>query len=97
MRRLVVWTLPLAVALVAPDRAAQGDAKSEIAFSVGNASMTIAEVERRLRSVPVWQMATLGKTPDEVRRKFVETVLVPELLFEQEALRRKVDADPAAT
>jgi peptidyl-prolyl cis-trans isomerase C len=96
MRRLALFALPLAALLIAPDRAAQADDGSQVVATVGDGKLTVDEVERRLRGVPVWQLPTLGKTPAEIRRNFLEKVLIPELLFEQEARRQKVDADPAA-
>ena len=64
-------------------------------LSVGKRQLVAAEIERRLRSVPAFQLRTLGDSPPEVRAAFVRQVLVPELLFEQEAQRLKLSKDPA--
>jgi peptidyl-prolyl cis-trans isomerase C len=44
--------------------------------------------------VPPFQLANYGANPDEIRRNFVERVLVPELLYAEEARRLKLDAEP---
>ncbi len=96
MRRFAALALPIAALLVAPPRAAQGDGKDAVVATVGDGKITVGEVERRLRSVPAWQLKTLGEKPADIRRNFLEKVLIPELLFEQEARRRKIENDPAA-
>jgi peptidyl-prolyl cis-trans isomerase C len=92
MRR--VQLLLLAAALVA-GRSAVADGDDPVVATVGSARLTASEVARRLKAVPAWQLPTLGSTPAEIRKKLVEDVLVPELLFEQEAAHRKLEADPA--
>jgi peptidyl-prolyl cis-trans isomerase C len=62
---------------------------------VGTESLSAHDVERRLAALPRFQLTALGGTPGEIRRQFVDTVLVPELLYANEAARLKLSADPA--
>lgn len=90
--------IALALALIASTAVAQSPpapaGKSDVALTVGESSMTVAEIERRLSSIPHFQLAQFGKTPAEIRKGFVEKVLVPELLYVEEARRRKLEAAP---
>jgi peptidyl-prolyl cis-trans isomerase C len=67
----------LTAALVA-SAARGGDADPVIAEVAGN-TLRASDVERRLAAMPDYQRRTLGATPAEVRRRLVDTVLVPEL------------------
>lgn len=67
----------------------------KVAITVGSATMTVGAIERRLESMPSYQLGRYGSTPDAVRKGFTEQVLVPEMLFGEEALRRKLDQTPA--
>lgn len=58
---------------------------------VGPISITAGELERRMAAVQSFQLRALGRTPDEIRRNFLERVLVPELLFSQGAEEQKLD------
>ena len=49
---------------------------------------------RRIALVPTMQLATFGKTPEEMRKGFVNAVLVPELLFSLGAEDRKLTDRP---
>jgi peptidyl-prolyl cis-trans isomerase C len=61
---------------------------------VGSAAVDAAEVARRLRSLPSYQLATFGSTPQEIRKNFVENVLAPELAAAEEAKRLRVRERP---
>lgn len=90
--------IALALALAASTAVAQSPpapaGKSDVALTVGESSMTVAEIERRLGAIPHFQLAQFGKTPAEIRKGFVEKVLVPELLYVEEARRRKLEQSP---
>jgi peptidyl-prolyl cis-trans isomerase C len=58
---------------------------SPVVARVGEVTITVADVERRLATVPPFQLRTFGGTPAEVRRNFVEKVLVREALLAQGA------------
>jgi peptidyl-prolyl cis-trans isomerase C len=78
--------------VASPRQAAPSD---QPVVSVGSTTLTLADVERRLASVPAYQLPSYGANPDEIRRNFVERVLVPELLYAEEARRRKLEQEPA--
>lgn len=70
---------------------APGDA---IVARVGDRVITVREVERRIAQVPPFQLRSFGRTPEEIRRQFVSSVLVRELLLSQGALAERLDARP---
>jgi peptidyl-prolyl cis-trans isomerase C len=72
--------------------AAPADAKNEVVVVVGEAKLTVADVERRLAAIPAFQLERYGSTPREIRTRFVEEALVPELLYAEEARARNVAA-----
>jgi peptidyl-prolyl cis-trans isomerase C len=61
-----------------------------IVARVGTRTISAAEVSRRIAQIPPFQLRTLGKTADEVRRAFVDRVMVPELLLAQGAVDSKL-------
>jgi peptidyl-prolyl cis-trans isomerase C len=61
-----------------------------IVARVGARTITAADVTRRMAQIPPFQLRTLGKTPSEVRRAFVEKVMVRELLLAQGAVDAKL-------
>jgi peptidyl-prolyl cis-trans isomerase C len=95
MKRLhgTTWTA-LLVCLSATSLAAD---EGKVAITVGSATMTTTAIERRLAALPSYQLSRYGATPEAVRKGFAEQVLVPELLFGEEALRRKLEQSPALT
>jgi peptidyl-prolyl cis-trans isomerase C len=93
MKRLLGTPWVALLVCVSATSLAADDGK--VAITVGSATMTTGAIERRLGSMPSYQLARYGTTPDAVRKGFVEQVLVPEMLFGEEALRRKLDQSPA--
>lgn len=71
----------------APDRTERVVAK------VGDAAITVGELERRLGAVPAFQLRTYGETNEEIKRNFLKKVLIPELLFAQGAKERGLHKD----
>ncbi len=65
-----------------------------IVARVGERTITVREVERRIAQVPPFQLRSFGRTPEEIRRRFVEEVLVREQLLSQGALAEGLDARP---
>jgi peptidyl-prolyl cis-trans isomerase C len=61
---------------------------------VGSEAIDAAEVARRLGSLPPYQLATYGSTPQEIRKTFVESVLAPELAAAEEAKRLRLRERP---
>jgi peptidyl-prolyl cis-trans isomerase C len=69
--------------------------QSPTLITVGTATMSSAAVSRRLAALPAYQLARYGKTASEQKKNFVEQVLVPEMLYGEEAKQRKLDQSPA--
>jgi peptidyl-prolyl cis-trans isomerase C len=78
-----------------PEPAAPDPAATEVVARVGTSVVTRAEFEKRLRETPPSALAELGSTPEEVRRNFLDRVLVRDLLMAEEAKARGLDANPA--
>jgi hypothetical protein len=67
---------------------------SPVVIRVGSTAMTADDVSRRIAALPAYQLARYGSTAEEQKKRFVQEVLVPEMLYGQEALERKLDAAP---
>jgi len=74
--------------------AALGAGERPIAH-VGPAEISSEALTRRLRKIPDFQRAALADTPDKLKRQVLETWLVPELLYAQEAERLKLEQRPS--
>ena len=57
---------------------------------VGSRTITAADVSRRIAQLPPFQLRAFGRTPDEVRRAFVDKVMVREALLAQGAVDAKL-------
>lgn len=64
-----------------PAQAEPVTASSAIVARVGPVAITAEEVSWRLAQVPAFQLPSYGQTPDEIRRNFLERVVIPEALF----------------
>ena len=85
MRRgLFVVALGAGLLVLADTRADDaGDAgrRASVVAHVGARTITVGELEDRIAALPPFQRATFGATPDAIRRKFLDEVLVPEVLL----------------
>lgn len=88
MRRAARVGLFVGLLLAAPLSRADSDTAL---VRVGESTLTSAEVEQRLRALAPFQLKSLGSTPEEVKRKFVQAQVVPELLYVEESKRRKLE------
>jgi peptidyl-prolyl cis-trans isomerase C len=77
------WQARIVHADVSPDEVT-------VVARVGARTITAADVSRRIAQVPPFQLRAFGKTPDEVRRAFVEKVMVREALLAQGAVDSKL-------
>ncbi len=91
--RSVVVGVVLAVVAGGAAHAQDAEAKRRAAVvaTVGPRNITVGELEDRLAQVPPFQLRTFGATPEAVRRKFLNEVLVPETLFALGAGARHLD------
>jgi len=87
--------LALLPGLVGSQGALAQTRESQVVAKVGSTAITVEDVERRLEALAPHQLASLGKTPAEIRRAYVEQVMVPEALFAAEARKRKLESQPA--
>jgi peptidyl-prolyl cis-trans isomerase C len=99
MRRLLVVSAVLA-SLLSVRGAPRADMPSEeqarrakVIARVGSKTVTVAELEDRLATVPRFQLATFGDTPDAIRRKFLDEVIVHDLLLSLGAEDKHLDAE----
>jgi peptidyl-prolyl cis-trans isomerase C len=65
-----------------------------VVAKVGAISISAADLARRMASIPPFQLRTFGETEGEIRRGFLERILVREALFAQGGADRKLDALP---
>jgi peptidyl-prolyl cis-trans isomerase C len=59
--------------------------------------MTVRQIEQRLQGLSPWQRQQFGARPDEIRRRFVDEVLVPEMLLVAGAKARHLADAPHET
>jgi peptidyl-prolyl cis-trans isomerase C len=77
------WQARVVHADVSPDEVT-------IVARVGTRTITAADVSRRIAQLPPFQLRAFGRTPDEVRRAFVDKVMVREALLAQGAIDAKL-------
>ncbi len=65
--------------------------RAGVVAHVGTQTVTVAELEDRMRQVPPYQLATFGDTVDKRKRKFLEDVMIPDLLTAQGAESKHLD------
>ena len=61
---------------------------------VGRESVSAEALVRRIAQIPDFQRAALGDTPSKLKREVLDTLLVPDLLYSQEAARLKLADRP---
>jgi peptidyl-prolyl cis-trans isomerase C len=93
MRRYAAIATGLALSLASSAVAQQPqDARrATVVAHVGDKSITVGELEDRMAQVPPYQLASFGDTPAKRGRKFLEQVMVPDLLCALGARDRHVD------
>ena len=81
-----------AFVLVALSARADGDPRrAATCVTVGDRTITVGEVEDRMAQVPAFQLKTFGNTDAEIRKAFVEQVIVPDALWSQGAKAHHID------
>jgi peptidyl-prolyl cis-trans isomerase C len=80
-----------AAAVTANVVAEQDPSGALVVAKVGSRSVTARALVQRLRDVPEFQLATFGSSPGEIKRNFLEQVVVRDELFAQGAEARKID------
>ncbi|EYF02362.1 PpiC-type peptidyl-prolyl cis-trans isomerase [Chondromyces apiculatus DSM 436] len=73
-------------ATVAVSRSVQADTRGDaVVARVGAEAVTVGDVERRMGQLAPFQLRAYGQTPEEIRTRFVDEVVVRDLLFAQGA------------
>jgi peptidyl-prolyl cis-trans isomerase C len=62
---------------------------------VGTMNIPGEALTQRLRKIPEFQRAALADSPDQLKRRVLQTWLVPELRYAQEAARLKLEQRPS--
>ena len=71
--------------------AAPAPADDPVVVRVGGTELRRSYIERRLSETPRAALAKLGSTPDEIKRAFIDQVLLPDVLISEDARARGVD------
>lgn len=67
--------------------------RAAVVAKVGDKTITAGELEDRLAAVPRFQLQTFGDSPDAIRRKFLNDVIVPEVLLARGAEEKSAADD----
>jgi peptidyl-prolyl cis-trans isomerase C len=65
-----------------------------VVATVGRSQLTTLDLERRLAALPAYQLAALGNSVEAAKRRYLEEVVVRELLLDQAAADEKLEQDP---
>ena len=65
--------------------------RSAVALHVGDRAVTVGEIEDRMAKVPPFQLRTFGATEAEIRRNFVDQVVIPEEMWAKGAEARHIE------
>jgi peptidyl-prolyl cis-trans isomerase C len=77
-----------------PDAAADAR-RAAVVVTVGPRTMTVGELEDRIAALAPFQRDLFGKTPEEIRSRFLDDVVVPELVYAAGAEARGLDKNLA--
>jgi peptidyl-prolyl cis-trans isomerase C len=88
-RTSLAFALALLAATGGSSRAGMDEAekarRAAVVAKVGDRTVTAGELEDRLAGVPRFQLQTFGGSADAIRMKFLQDVIVPEVLFARAA------------
>jgi peptidyl-prolyl cis-trans isomerase C len=92
-RKSAFWAVVVVLAAVSPaDVVAEQDPSGvPVVAKVGPRAVTARALLQRLRVVPDFQLATFGSSPGEIKRNFLEQVVVRDELFAQGAEAKRLD------
>jgi peptidyl-prolyl cis-trans isomerase C len=81
--------------MLAADAGMSARAGRAVARLGATQSITVAELEERVASMPLFQRMAYGVTPDAIRRSVLTEVLIPDRLLALEADAEHAERDPA--
>jgi peptidyl-prolyl cis-trans isomerase C len=91
----LIAPLALALGLVAAkahaDQAAENTRRAQVCARIGSHAITVGDLEDRMAKVPRYQLLTFGADPDSIRRKFLNDVVAPDILYSVGAESQHVD------
>jgi peptidyl-prolyl cis-trans isomerase C len=91
-RALVASSLAIAAALVTANVVAEQDPNGELILAkVGARNVTARMFLQRIRALPDFQLATFGSSPSEIKRRFLEEVVVRDELLAQGAETKNLE------
>lgn len=93
----LVCALGLTLVPIANAQQAEDARRAQVVAHVGTATITVGELEDRMRQVPPYQLATFGDTPEKRTRKFLDDVMVPDLLSSLGAQSKHLDTELATS
>lgn len=65
-------------------------ANAKLVAKVGDQSVSVDDLSRRLATIPDFQRSALAETPEQLKRRVLDTMIVPELQYAAEAERLKL-------
>ena len=80
-RHALAFAVVLAATSVArvPHADDAGDRRAAVVARVGKRAVTVGELEDKLARVAPFQLQAYGKTPEEAKKKFLKTIIIPKL------------------
>jgi peptidyl-prolyl cis-trans isomerase C len=102
MRRALLILLVVAGAFAIQDDTRAEDAgagmrRLHVVAHVGSATITVADLEDPIGNMPPFQRASFGRTPDEVRRRFLTDVVLHDVVLALGAEAQRLGEQPPAT
>lgn len=94
MRAWLNWVSGLLVGSCVAIAAAQTGAQDTIVARVGPMTITRGELESRMRQIPHIQLALFGKSDTDIKKNFLEKVIVQERLMSLGAADKKLTEQP---
>ena len=73
--------------------AAEKERRDGVVAHVGNEVVKVGELEDRLAAVPRFQLTTFGDSADAIRRKFLDDVVLSDILLAEGAEARHIDRE----
>lgn len=78
----------------APASMSASSSSGPVVARVGGRVITAGDLERRIAAIPLFQIRSFGRTPEEIRRNFLERVMVREVLLAEGAVQQKLNERP---
>jgi peptidyl-prolyl cis-trans isomerase C len=92
MMRRSVFVMALLCAIGSARADTPVDARrAAVCLHVGDRAITVGEVEDRMAALPPFQLRTFGTTEADIRRAFIDQVIIPDALWAQGAAAHRID------